>query len=187
MLPLKNNGIALILIDAQEGFNNTVWGARNNIDAEQKMMCLLDLFRKRSLPVVHVQHISTETTSPLRPGQPGVEFMAPLAPQVDEVVFQKRVNSAFIGTDLERHLRSKELQTLVMVGFTSDHCVSTSARMAANLGFNVIIVRDATVTFERQGVDSMYPADVVHDVSLASLKGEFATVMTAQEVSARLD
>lgn len=185
MLPLKSKNVALVLIDVQEGFNDPFWGKRNNPQAEQKITRLLDLFRKASLPVIHVQHLSTNENSPLRPGQPGVELMAPMAPLGTERIFQKRVNSAFIGTDLDKHLRSENIGILVMVGFTSDHCVSTSARMAANLGFSVVVVSDATVTFDRQGVHATYPADLVHDISLASLNGEFATVMTSNEVSLR--
>jgi nicotinamidase-related amidase len=184
MLPSGSENTALLLIDVQQGFKDSRWGKRNNPTAEQKIEELLNLFRKASLPVIHVQHLSTEATSPLRPGQPGVDFMAPLAPRVGERIFQKKVNSAFIGTNLENHLRSEGIQSLVMVGFTSDHCVSTSARMAANLGFNVFVVSDATVAFERSGVNSTYPPDIVHEVSLASLRGEFAVIATAAEIIA---
>lgn len=182
MPQLRSENTALVLVDVQQGFTDPHWGNRNNPTAEQKIKELLNLFRKASLPVIHVQHLSAEENSPLCPGQPGVELMAPMAPQGMERIFQKRVNSAFIGTDLEKHLRSEDIRSLVMVGFTSDHCVSTSARMAANLGFSVGIVSDATVAFDRQGVHSTYPANLVHDVSLASLNGEFATIMTTEEV-----
>ena len=182
MLPLKSESTALVLIDVQEGFKDPSWGKRNNPNAEQKIEELLNLFRQLSLSVIHVQHLSTDALSPLRPGQPGVNLMGGVTPQNGESVFQKQVNSAFIGTGLEEHLHSQGIRSLVIVGFTSDHCVSTSVRMAANLGFNVLIAADATVAFERRGRDSMLAADLVHEFSLASLSGEFATITTVSQI-----
>jgi hypothetical protein len=59
--------------------------------------------------------------------------------------------------------------------------------MAANLGFMAFVVSDATVAFERQGTKSVFPPDLVHEVSLASLQGEFATIVTTGEIVARLE
>ena len=74
-----------------------------------------------------------------------------------------------------------------MVGLTTEHCISSSARMAANLGFNVTVVADATATFGRRGFDGThYSAELVHGVELASLKGEFATVRNSSEVLAEV-
>ncbi len=179
---MQTEKTALLLIDVQKGFNNSRWGKRNNSDAEEKIKELLNLFRKCSLPVIHVQHLSNEEGSPLRPDQPGVDFMIDLAPVESEKIFQKNVNSAFIGTNLEQYLRSQNISSLVVVGFTTDHCVSTSVRMASNLGFKVFLPRDGTVTFERRSPTSTYSADTVHNVNLASLDGEFAMVTTTQWV-----
>jgi nicotinamidase-related amidase len=84
------------------------------------------------------------------------------------------VNSAFIGTALEAHLRAHQIDTVVVVGITTDHCVSSTVRMAANLGFTVIVVSDATATFERTGPDGDYhSAELMHRVALASLHDEY--------------
>lgn len=177
------NHHALVLIDVQQGFLDAdYWGKRNNPDFEITTKHLLETYRRLKLPVIHVQHISVEEKSPLRPGQRGVEFISGFEPIAGEETFKKSVNSAFIGTKLENYLKTQNIQTLVMVGFTSDHCVSTSARMASNLGFKVCIINDCTVTFNRTGLHSSYPAELVHDVSLASLRGEFATILKATEL-----
>jgi nicotinamidase-related amidase len=97
------------------------------------------------------------------------------------------VNSAFIGTDLESYLREHGIDALTIVGLTTDHCVSTTARMAGNLGFEAYVVDDATATFDRSGPDGrMYGADEIHAISLASLHGEFATVLRTDQVLAAL-
>lgn len=175
--------LGLLLIDVQMGFlDSDHWGKRSNPDLEKNIKVLLTTFRGLNLPIIHIQHLSTDKSSPLRPGQKGVEFMPACEPRCGERVFQKTVNSAFIGTELEEYLRLNSIRSLVVGGLTTDHCVSTTVRMAANFGFHVYIVADCTATFERQGVHSSYPADLIHDVSLASLSGEFARIISTSEI-----
>jgi nicotinamidase-related amidase len=103
-------------------------------------------------------------------------------PKWGERIFPKTVNSAFLGTGFETFLRSEGIQELVMAGFTTDHCVSTSASMAENLGFAVTVLTDATATFEHRGPKASFPADLVHAINLASLHGEFARLRATSEI-----
>ena len=176
---MLNKKTALLLIDAQEGFNAPLWGNRDTPKAEENIAALLKKFRQSGRPVYHVQHLSRNPKSPLAPGQPGVNFMAAAMPSFGERIFQKHVNSAFIGTNLEDILRQDGIQALVIGGIAVDHCVSTTTRMAANLGFEVFVAADATIAHDRNGYDgTTYPAELVHAITLASLHGEFATVLT---------
>ena len=176
---------ALLLIDVQQGLDDPRLGARNNPDAEQRIADLLAAWRASGRPVIHVQHSSLEPHSTLREDAPGHAFKVEALPMGDEPVFRKHVNSAFIGTDLEAHLRAHDIETLVVVGITTDHCVSSTARMAGNLGFTVTVVEDATATFERRGPDGThYSADLMHRVALASLHGEIATIRSARDILA---
>jgi nicotinamidase-related amidase len=178
-------GAALLLIDVQQGLDEPRWGARNNPEAEQRIADLLAAWRAAGRPVIHVQHLSLEPHSPLRAELPGHHFKTEALPLAGEPVFQKHVNSAFIGTDLEAHLHRRGITDLVVAGLTTDHCVSTTVRMAGNLGFTVTLVGDATATFERRGPDgTLYSADLMHRAALASLHDEFATVRTTREVLA---
>lgn len=174
---------ALIIVDVQKGFDEPYWGTRNNPQAETNIARLLFQWRQLGWPVVHVRHMSTEPQSPLRPGQPGNEFKDEVKPIAGERTEEKQVNSSFIGTGLEDYLRANGLKSLVITGLTTDHCISTTTRMAGNLGFETYVVADAAATHNRTGYDgNSYPADVVHAIALASLHQEFATVLTTDEL-----
>ena len=176
---------ALLVIDVQRGFDHPSWGRRNNPDLEGRVAELLDAWRGGGLPVLHARHMSTLAESPLRPGQPGNDFKSVAEPRADEPVFEKRVNSCFIGTTLDDRLRRSDIAGLVLVGLTTNHCVSTTARMAGNLGYAVSVVSDATAAFDRTGPDGvLYPAELVHAMALADLHGEFADVVDTREAIA---
>ncbi|PLB51719.1 Isochorismatase hydrolase [Aspergillus steynii IBT 23096] len=216
---------ALILIDNQYGFNHpTHWGtSRSNPSYEANLESLLAAFRdairrssgddKNVLEIIHVLHSSSSPSSPLHADHPGngikpFDFAQP-ASDGSESVMWKHVNSSFIGTDLEVHLRAHGIRQIIVAGLTTDHCVSTTTRMAANLGVvdrfpegpiaidaktgqqdpvpidhgRIILVADATATFAKGGID----AETIHAVSVASLQEEFAEIMSTAEVIKSLE
>ena len=177
MVTVASNA-ALLVVDVQKGFDDPYWGARNNLDAEGKIGRLLEIWREAKRPVFHVFHDSTSPQSPLRPDSPGNSPKPEAEPRAGEAVYRKTVNSAFIGTALEADLRKSGVGMLVVVGLTTNHCISTTVRMAGNLGFQVYLVADATATFDRLGIDGRNrSAAEVHAAALSDLHGEFATVI----------
>ena len=99
------------------------------------------------------------------------------------MVFEKTVNSCFMGTNIQEILDDRDCKSVVIVGLNTDHCVSSSARMAANLGYHTILISDAMATFDRVGINGkIYDSDLVHNITLASLKDEFATVLSSKEL-----
>jgi nicotinamidase-related amidase len=178
---------ALIVIDMQKGFDDPIWGSRNNPQAELCVELLLRAWRTRRAPIVHVHHQSSSPVGSFRPGTCGSEPKPQAIPLAGEAVYQKRVNSAFIGTTLEADLRHLAIHRLVIVGLTTNHCVSTTVRMAGNLGFETYVVADATATFDRTGADGrMRSAGEVHDAALGDLQGEFAQVVDTKTAIASL-
>lgn len=186
MIDLNANA-ALLVIDVQKGFDDEEWGPRNNPQAEGVIASLIGFWRAGQLPVVHVRHDSRSPTGHFRPSTPGNDVKAEAEARPGEPVYRKDVNSAFIGTTLENDLRAVGTDTLVVVGLTTNHCVSTTARMAGNLGFRTIVVEDATAAFDRAALDgTTRPAAEVHAAALSDLANEFAEIVDSSEVIAAL-
>ena len=176
---------ALLVIDVQQGFSDPSWGPRNNPEAEANIGRLLAAWRTTRRLVVHVQHDSSSPNGSFVPGTPGNAPKVEAIPLEGEPVHHKIVNSGFIGTTLEQDLRAAGINTLAIVGLTTQHCVSTTTRMAGNLGFHVYVVADATATFDQIGIDGRRrEAADVHFAALSDLDGEFATIV---ETNALLD
>lgn len=176
---------ALTPIDIQIGLGepHPFWGGSlNNPNFVANSGAVVGAARAAGTPVLHVRHNSTHPQSPLQKGSPGHEFQPQVAPIAGERVFEKTVNSAFVGTGLDAVLHQMGISRLIMFGLTTEHCVSTSVRMGANLGFDITLVGDACAAHPKVGLDGQpIDADTVHGVNLASLHGEFAQVITTQE------
>ncbi len=172
----------LLLIDVQRAFDDPSWPERNNPDAEARIADLLAAWREEGAPVVHVRHESTESEGLFRRGTESFEFKPEAVPHAGEPVVEKLVNSGFIGTDLEERLRAAAAETVVIAGLTTDHCCSTTARMAGNLGFETWFVSDATATHARGAFD----AETIHRTALASIDEEFCEVLDSAEAIRRL-
>jgi len=180
---------ALIVVDVQRAFDE--WEAagkrRNNPQAVARIVDLLNAFRERGAPIFHIRHQGTRPNSSFLPGGTGYAVKDEARELAGEPVIVKRVNSAFIGTDLEARLRATGVTTLVICGATTNHCVETTTRMAGNLGFDASLVRDAAWTFDRTGPDGdAHSAEEIHAMTLANLNGEFARIVSASEAIAAL-
>ncbi len=183
-----NNRTCLLLIDWQEGFRDEcIWGPRNNPQAEDNAKRLIDAWRIRGMPLFHVRHASREPGSPLAADQPGHAFRDFATPAPSEPEYVKTVHAAFIGTTMEQDLHRAGVNALIISGVATDHCVSTTARMAHDLGFSVTIAGDACHAFARQAPNGiLMDAETVHNVALASLHGEFGRVLNVDDILAGL-
>ncbi|MGD6993712.1 cysteine hydrolase family protein [Sutcliffiella horikoshii] len=173
----------LLVVDVQKGFDDPTWGQRNNPDAEDRMLELMKSWRQKEFPIIHVQHVSQDPNSKLHPSNPGFSLKPGFEPMEDEYFIRKNVNSCFIGTQLDSYLKENGYQTLFVIGLTSNHCVSTTVRMAGNLGYRTYVCSDATAAYEAVSFDGLkLSAEDVHRHALSALHKEFAEVITSKEV-----
>jgi nicotinamidase-related amidase len=179
---------ALLLIDMQQCMASPSAGTRNNPQAEASIAALLAAWRACGAPVVHVRHISRSPASGFAPGQPGALFQPALAPRPGEHVVEKNVPDAFVHSALERWLRVRGIDRLVVAGVSTNISVECSVRSAGNLGFAVSVAADACFAFARRDHAGVArSADEVHAMSLANLAGEYATVVTTADALRMLD
>lgn len=181
---------ALLIVDLQKAIDDPRWaaiGPRNNPQAEANIAALLGAWRRAGRTVVHIRHDSTNPKSTYSPDGSGHAFKPEAQPLPGERVVGKTVHSAFIGTDLDSWLRGRGIGALVIAGVITNNSVEATARTAGNLGYDTRVVSDATFTFARRDWSGrLRTAGEVHDLSLANLSGEYATIMDTASVLAAL-
>lgn len=174
---------ALIPIDMQQAFDDAPWPRRWNDKIDDNGLALLAAWRKAGRPIIHVRHDSIKEGSTLRPDAAGNEFRPGFEPQAGEPLVTKSVNAAFIGTDLDLRLRRAGIDTIVVFGISTDMCVSTTVRVGSNMGYKVILVEDACDCFDlADGHGERIAAADIHRAHVATLRAEFATVVTTAEL-----
>jgi nicotinamidase-related amidase len=176
---------ALIVVDVQQGFDDPVWGRRDNPDCERNIEALIAHWRAEGRPLVFVRHDSDEPGSSLQPGTPGNAFKDVVSGEPDLLV-AKTVNSAFHGEpSLQTWLDAEGVETIYICGITTNHCCDTTARVGGNLGYDVRFVLDATHTFDRADpAGEIVPAELIARVTATNLHEEFATVVDTASVLA---
>ncbi|WP_417700836.1 isochorismatase family protein [Pseudophaeobacter sp.] len=180
---------ALLVVDMQmEMANATAAGRpRANPDAEDNVASLLAGFRGAGLPVLHVLHDDPRPESKFRRDLASGQPMPCAQPLPSETLFWKTGSSGFVGTGLAATLEAEGITNLVIVGGVAAFCVNSTARSAANLGFQIEVVEDALIAFAmpaRNGGD--IDAHLVLEVTLSGLAAGFGAVVPTAEVLARL-
>ena len=180
---------ALVVVDVQRAFDDHAYWSptarRDNPACEANVEALIEAWRTAGRPLVYVRHDSDEAGSPLAPGTPG-NALRSVVGGVPDLLVTKQVNSAFYGEpDLDAWLRGRGIGSIAVCGVTTNHCCETTARMAGNLGYDVLFVLDATHTFDRRGPDgAVVRAEDLARATAASLHDEFATVVATADLLA---
>ena len=177
------DGYALIVVDAQIGFDDPWWGRRNNPRCDANIEGLVAAWGRHGWPLVWVRHDSENPDSPLHRDNPGNQ-LKPYLRGTPDLLVTKQVNSSFHGTpDLHAWLSASGVNGIVVCGITTNHCCETTARVGGNLGYQVLFALDATHTFDRQGPDGdILTGDQLAQATATNLHREFATVIATEQV-----
>jgi nicotinamidase-related amidase len=179
---------ALIIIDIQNDyFPGGKMELEGSHEASLQAAKLLEAFRAKGLPLVHVQHVSNRPgASFFLPDTEGVNIHAKVAPYVGETVVQKNFPNSFRGTPLLEHLRAQGVDHLVIAGMMTHMCVDATTRAAFDLGFSCSLAHDACATRAIAFGEQRVPAAQVHAAFLAALNGLYAKVQSAAAVAAEM-
>ena len=183
----ESESTALLVIDLQRGLESPSHGPRNNPDCETNVAALIQTWREKRQPVVFVRHDSSRPDSLLRPGQPGNDFH-PVVDGEPDLLVAKQTSSAFQGDpDLHAWLQERQVQRVAICGVQTNYCCESTARAAADLGYDTLFVIDATYTFDLTALDGgTIPATELARVTASTLHGEIADVVTTADLLSSL-
>jgi nicotinamidase-related amidase len=179
---------ALVLIDLQNDyFPGGAMELSGADDAVMQAQALLQTFRKRALPIFHVQHIAKRPGATFfLPGTAGANIHPAVEPLTGEAVVTKHFPSSFRETTLLKQLQGVRASKLVIAGMMTHMCVDTTVRAAADLGFECLLAEDGCATKALQFEGRQVDAPQVQLAYLAALNGAFAKVQTGQAIAAGL-
>ncbi len=176
---------ALLVIDVQMALahDDAAGADRSCPQANENITGLLTAFRERGEKIVHIHHHGVDEDDPFHPDAPGAAVQPFAAPIDDEPVIIKKASSGFIDTSLDEDLRAAGVERLVLCGATANHCVESTTRHAAGLGFDALYAQDAVWAYGVTGPDGAeHSGEQVHSVTLSTVQGEFATVLPTAEI-----
>jgi nicotinamidase-related amidase len=179
---------ALILVDIQQDyFPNGRMEVAGAVEAGRMAKRLLEYFRQKNLPIIHIQHIAARPNATfLLPNTDGIDFHDHVKPLPNEAVIKKHFPNSFRDTDLEEHLRSQGIEDLVICGMMSHMCIDATTRAAFDKGYTCMVAHDACATRNMifNGLDIAAP--YVHGAYMAALGAVYAKVLTTDEVFKKL-
>jgi len=148
---------------------------------------ILNEWRKRALPVFHIQHISKRPGATFfLPNTKGVEIHKAVAPQTGEAIIEKYFPNAFRDTDLLNVLRRSEVDEVVICGAMTHMCVDATTRAAFDFGFRCTVIEDACATRNLEYKGTLVEAGKVQAAFMAALAVPYARVTSAKDFIGKL-
>jgi nicotinamidase-related amidase len=180
---------ALLVIDIQDSFKTMPrWQHRNNAAFEANVLRLIDAFRTSGEPVFYFLH--SDEDEHFKVDRPDYRLMDFLAPRADEPILHKTSRNCFTSTNLLQHLLRLHVGRVTIAGIQTEQCCETTARVAADIGFRVDFVTEATLTFPipktLEPGSEMLPADDVVERTEYALRRRFARICTVDDACAAL-
>lgn len=174
---------ALVIIDVQKAIDEPEWEGKNNPDYQTRIHDLLTLWRARDWPIFHVKHNAKNPHSAFHPLSETNAFKPETRPFPGEAIIEKEVNCAFIGTGLGSMLRIEGCTKVIICGVVTHNAVDATVRHAACLGFDTYVASDAcTAVPVTDKTGKIWPAEDVHNLTLAILATDYCQVITMQDI-----
>jgi nicotinamidase-related amidase len=169
----------LINIDTQQSFFHREYWQEDDFPAfKQSISRLISGCQNLGLPVVDIFHADNDGPFSLASGY--VKAM-PFLNHTAQASFQKHVHNAFTDTGLDRWLREREINHLIICGIRTEQCCETTARVASDLGYRVSFISEATLTFPMSWKGVTLDAATLRHRTETVLAGRFADVQTVAE------
>ncbi|KAI1064855.1 hypothetical protein LB507_001200 [Fusarium sp. FIESC RH6] len=169
----------LIIIDAQNEYAEGKLQVTNVSESRKAIAALLEKYRAANGSIVHVVHATPEGAPVFTPGTKLAEEFDELKPRDGEAVIQKNFPGSFAKTDLQEVLDKTGKKKVVLTGYMAHVCVSTTARQAAERGFDVLIPEDAVGDRNIPGVD----AEQLVKVALSEIGDAFGTIIKSSSIA----
>lgn len=174
----------LLIIDLQ---NDYFPGGKMELVGTQKAsenaQMLLNRFRDKNMPVVHIQHISVQPGATFfLPGTHGSDINEMVAPEENEVVVVKNYPNSFRNTSLLEILKREKINDLVICGAMSHMCIDATTRAAFDLGFNCVVAEDGCTTKDLVFKERTIKAPDVHGSFMAALASVYAKVISTDKI-----
>ncbi|MFD9129608.1 cysteine hydrolase family protein [Kitasatospora sp. NPDC059571] len=189
---------ALVVIDVQESFRRLPnWEAVSDPGIADQVGRLVAAARERGDLVVWVLHAEPGSGGAFDPELGHVRPIDGLKPAADEPVVTKTSHNAFTTTNLQQLLTRHGIGEVVISGIRTEQCCETTARVASDLGYQVVFVTDATATHPIEHRDAPAgrslaeiladPRTLATDEIIArteyALAGRFARIATVEELT----
>ncbi|MEN5238177.1 isochorismatase family protein [Pseudomonas sp. TWI923] len=182
----QSSAVPLVILDVQDAIDRPNWDGKSNPGYLAVIQRLLALWRSKGWPVVHVKHDERTPTSSYYVNGPWNGIKQEVAPIEGEAVIIKQENCAFIGTELDVTLGEMRVKRLVLTGVVIHNSMDATVRAGKALGYSIILPSDATTAVPVVGPNGKrWDAITVHELTLAILGGEYADVMSSDEVVAQ--
>jgi nicotinamidase-related amidase len=178
---------ALLVIDVQDSFmQRPYWAQRNNPSFEANLDRLIRAFRVAGRPVIFVLH--SQPDAAFAKDGPYYKLMDFIERRDGEPLVHKTTRNCFTSTDLLPLLMRDRVRRIVISGIQTEQCCETTARVGADLGFDVDFVSEATLTFpisqsDEPGAPVLSTADIVERTEYV-LRGRFARIVTVAQLEA---
>ncbi len=175
--PLPIEQSALLVVDVQDSFKvGSRWSRRNNPEFERNLDRLIRSYRAAGLPVIFILH--NDPDPGFRPGDPEVRLMDFLVREEGDPLLLKNTRNSFTSTNLQEILDAEGVRRVVVTGISTEQCCETTTRVAADLGYDVDFVTEATMTFpiaDPETGGEMSAEEITRRTELV-LRGRFARI-----------